>query len=460
MLDLENLDVKGRRVLVTGVMGKTGRAMADLLVDLGAEVYGTDRASEGSLEGIVDLRPDEDPALLSRHNIEAVFVSPGIPLVHPLFVEARRLGLAMLGDLDLGFLYLKQHSKDRRLIAVTGTDGKSTTTAMIGHILRDAGIKALECGNYGLPFSAAVRQPATVYVCECSSYQLEDLQFFRPDVGMLLNIAADHMDRYSGMDAYLRAKLRLFALQSAEDCAIIGPDLKKACQQLGIPDEEFPGRLQAELIEIQEEWPTARLGGAEMPWSALPVNSATNRKNAMMALAGIEALLKKGLPDCEPTPGLYERLLQGLKAFRGLPHRQEVVAEREGILFVNDSKATTVHAALSAVASFSGKKIYLLLGGLDKNADFSVLRETPALRIYPFGKAAEKIAAQTGVSRRFAGLEEAFFEALRDARRSTAYFAGATESDAVILLSPACASQDAYANYEERGIHFRRLALP
>lgn len=459
MLDIASLDLKGRRVLVTGALGKTGRAMADLLTTLGSVVYGTDRKTDGPLEGMIDVRPREDADLLTEHQIEIVFVSPGVPLSGPLFARARDLGIPIIGDLDLGYLYLKKNAGNARIVAITGTDGKSTTTALIAHLLREAGIQALECGNYGLPFSAAVLQPTTVFVCECSSYQLEDLHYFKPDVGLLLNIAPDHLDRYAGMADYLRAKLNLFSLQEKEDFAVIGPGILAACHELGIGADEFPGRLNSVLTEVGEDRPAAHLGDATLAWSEFAVNSETNRRNAVMALAGIETLLRKGVDGGYAATAFYERILRGLKSFRGLPHRQEIVVEREGVIFVNDSKATTVHAALSAVASFPAKKVYLLLGGLDKNSDFSLFREGEGLRIYPFGKAADKIAEQTGVSRRFAGLEEAFFEALREARRSTAFFGGSTQPDSVILLSPACASQDAYRNYEERGEHFRRLAL-
>lgn len=459
MFDIASLDLTGRRVLVTGALGKTGRAMADLLTGLGAVVYGSDRKTDGLLDGMIDVRPREDAGLLTEHQIEIVFVSPGVPLTGPLFERARNLGIPIIGDLDLGYLYLKRNPGNVRIIAITGTDGKSTTTALTAHLLREGGIRALECGNYGLPFSAAVLQPTTVFVCECSSFQLEDLHYFRPDVGLLLNIAPDHLDRYAGMADYLRAKLNLFSLQKNEDFAVIGPGILTACRELGIGADEFPGRLNAVLTEVGGDWPAAHLGDATLAWSEFAANSETNRLNAIMALAGIEALLKKGVDGGYAATEFYERILRGLRSFRGLPHRQEIVVEREGVIFVNDSKATTVHAALSAVASFQGKKVYLLLGGLDKNSDFSLFREGEGLRIYPFGDAADKIGEQTGVLRRFADLEEAFFEALRDARRSTAYFGGSTQPDSVILLSPACASQDAYRNYEERGEHFRRLAL-
>jgi UDP-N-acetylmuramoylalanine--D-glutamate ligase len=448
-------ELKGRRVLVTGALGKTGRAMADLLTALGAVVYGTDRRTDAPLEGMVDLRPREDASLLAEYSIEVVFVSPGVPLDGELFQKARLLGIPIIGDLDFGYLYLKENGIRARIIGITGTDGKSTTTALTAHLLREAGIQALECGNYGLPFSKAVLQPASVFVCECSSFQLEDLHYFRPDAGLLLNIAPDHLDRYPGMADYLRAKLKLFSLQEKEDSAIIGPGIMKACRDYGIEADEFPGRLRSSLIEVTPHPEAAILGDASLPWSEFALNSETKRQNAAMALAAVDALLKR---DGDRSVH-HQKILQGLRSFRGLPHRQEIVVEREGIIFVNDSKATTVHAVLSALNSLADKKIYLLLGGLDKNLDFSVFREDDRLHIYPFGQAAEKIALQTGVQRRFSDLEEAFYAALRDARRLTAYFGGSAQADSVILLSPACASQDAYRNYEERGEHFRRLAL-
>ena len=468
MMDfLEGLHFENRSVLVTGALGQTGSAMASLLSSLGATVYGVDQRPDDLPGGIIDVRGLSHSQFFDSHTIDAVLVSPGVPLTEALFQEARQRSIPLLGDLDLGYLYLKQKvkattQKQAYIVAITGTDGKSTTTALVAHLLREAGLSALECGNFGLPFSKAVTEDVLVYVCECSSYQLEDIHYFRPDVAVVLNLAADHLDRYDSMADYVRAKLNLFSNQTVLDFAVIGPTVKEVSRSLDIFDFELPGKIQPTLHEVKtppDE--SARLGNATLDWSKFAADTATNRKNAVMALKAIECLLKKMNED---RPGMssdvfHERVLQGLKTFRGLPHRQEVVTERQGVVFVNDSKATTVHAALSAIASYNHKRIFLLLGGLDKNSDFSVLQESDQLRLYPFGRAADKIAAQTLVSRTFSTLEDAFYAAARDARRLTHYYAGQSESDCVLLLSPACASQDAYRNYKERGEHFRKLAL-
>lgn len=462
-------DLKGQRVLVVGAMGKTGQSMVDLLIKAGAVVLATDTSVAGDLpSGVTDLRPNQEPSVLGSHAVEVVCVAPGVPLSLPLFAEARRLGLPVLGDLDLGTLALRSRETAPVVLALTGTDGKTTTTALLGHMLREAGISARECGNYGLPFSAVAVSESlpSVLVCECSSYQLEDLRFFRPDGALVLNIAPDHMDRYTSLADYLAAKLNIFSLQQQGDVALLGQGVMEVAEREGLGDRldrAGAAGVAPGIIDItaasEDRAMMGRGGEASLPWSEFAADSRTNRLNACAALSLLDCMIEQGRGPFAAGASLRAKLLQSMRTFSGLPHRQERVCVREGILYVNDSKATTVHATLSAVASFAGMKVFLLVGGLEKNTDFTALVEGENLRLFPFGRAAEKIASYTGVIRTFAGLEDAFNEAVREARQWQSAHGGGPNAGCVVLLSPACASQDAYRNYEERGQHFRRLAL-
>lgn len=472
-MKLESL--AGKNVLVVGALGKTGQAMTALLTKVGCIVYGLDQNLTVS-NSIQDLKIFDSTNVsesLRTTQIAAVFVSPGVPLSQTVFQEARNLNLPILGDLDLGYLYLQElnHSKPA-IVAITGTDGKSTTTALIAHLLREADLKALECGNFGLPFSSAVFESTDVFVCECSSYQLEELHYFRPNVALILNIAADHLDRYANMADYVSSKLNLFKNQDKHsDRSIIGMGVKSVCETLQLP-------VSADTI-IEEISSQATLNNFSLEWSEFSLNSETNRKNATLALAAIQDLISisqnrdsKLSAKLTANLGLHEvqrKIIDGLRNFRGLPHRQEYVTQKEGIIFINDSKATTVHSVLSALQSIQDKQVYLLIGGLDKNLDFSVfgdLQKLKGLRLYPFGRAAEKIVSQVIAVNNdnkelmpYSNLEDAFYAALRDAKRNTKYLFDQNQTDSVILLSPACASQDAYKDYKERGEHFRSLSL-
>ncbi|MBW7857662.1 MAG: UDP-N-acetylmuramoyl-L-alanine--D-glutamate ligase, partial [Leptonema sp. (in: Bacteria)] len=341
-----------KNVLVVGALGKTGLAMSSLLTKVGCHVFGADQKLDSNTS-VTNMNWFDTSNLADsyqQNEIAAVFVSPGVPLTQPIFQQARKLNLPIVGDLDLGYLYLQESTETKpAILAITGTDGKSTTTALIAHLLREADIRTLECGNFGLPFSSAVLESTDVLVCECSSYQLEELHYFRPNVGLILNVAADHLDRYHSMADYIKAKLNLFKNQDRTfDRSIAGMGVKSVCDVLQLP-------LTVDL-QIEEVSKQAVLTSFNVEWSEFAVNSETNRRNATLALAVIQELISISKNQnsnlsarLKSRLGLLEtqkKIIEGLRSFRGLPHRQEIVTQKEGIVFINDSKATTVHSVL------------------------------------------------------------------------------------------------------------------
>jgi UDP-N-acetylmuramoylalanine--D-glutamate ligase len=350
-----------------------------------------------------------------------VVKSPGVPNEAPAIVEARQRGLPVLGELELAWRLLPN-----RFVAVTGTNGKTTTTELLGAIWRAAGLAVAVAGNVGTPLASLVgaTPAAATVVCEVSSFQAEDAAAFAPDTALLLNLAEDHLDRHGTLEAYREAKLRVFARQTAEQVAVAPPgiDLPGAGRRIEFGD---PADLPLAPEEI-------RLRGAH------------NLENAMGASA---AALASGVPA--------RAVAEALRSFAGVPHRLEEVGSVGGVLYVNDSKATNVSSAARGIESFEGG-VHAILGGSLKGGGFEGLREAVAGRCracYLIGEAAQRLAADlegTGVPLRPCGDLET---AMRAAR-------AAAQPGDVVLLSPACASYDQYRDFEERGEHFRSLLPP
>jgi UDP-N-acetylmuramoylalanine--D-glutamate ligase len=402
-------------------------------------------AREGLAGAGVEIHLDTDGTqLLAGSDAPRTLIkSPGVPVDAPVVAEARRRGIPVFGELELGWRMLPN-----RFVAVTGTNGKTTTAELLGAIYRRGERPVAVAGNVGTPLTslAGELEPEATVVCEVSSFQLEDSWSFAPEVALFLNFSPDHLDRHRSIDGYLGAKLRLFANQTSSDVAVlnasepalVGADLGSARPVWFGRDPGCDLRLDDELLY----WRGEPLMGA----NEVRMRGAHNLEDAMGAAA---AALADGL-----EPGAVR---EGLRAFGGLPHRMELVRERGGVGYVNDSKATNVAAAVAALDSFAGG-VHAILGGSLKGGDFvglaRAVRER-CERCYLIGEAAQRIAqdlANTRVELVQSGdLEHAVAEAAARARPGQ-----------TVLLAPACASFDQFADYAARGERFRELveALP
>ena len=399
--------------LIVG-LARSGAAAARMLQAHG-EVLGVDSGRPEPPAGVEAHLETDGVELLER--VGCVVKSPGVPNEAPVIAAARARELPVLAELELAWRLLPG-----RFVAVTGTNGKTTTTELLGAVWRAAGLPVAVAGNVGTPLASLVGEvgPEVTIVCEVSSFQAEDSDRFAPDTALLLNIEEDHLDRHGTFAAYREAKLRVFRNQTPEQVAVApaGLDLPGAGRRVTFGD---PAELPLPAADI-------RLRGRH------------NVENAMGASA---AALASGVP---PEP-----VASALRTFAGVPHRLEEVGTVGGVLYVNDSKATNVASARRAIESFEGG-VHAILGGSLKGGDFEGLREPVAERCracYLIGEAAERLAedlAGTVPLHRCGDLETAMRAAV----------AGA-EPGEVVLLSPACASFDQFRDYEERGERFRAL---
>jgi UDP-N-acetylmuramoylalanine--D-glutamate ligase len=364
--------------------------------------------------------PDDVEAELGVDGVEllggvgCVVKSPGVPSEAPVIVAARERGLPVLGELELAWRLLPN-----RLVAVTGTNGKTTTTELLGAIWREAGLPVALAGNVGTPLSSLVGQvdPEATIVCEVSSFQAEDSEALAPDTALLLNVEEDHLDRHGTFEAYREAKLRLFRNQTAEQVAVVPPG-----------------------VDVPGEGRRVEFGALPLPAEEIRLRGAHNLENAMGAAA---AAIASGVPE--------EAVAGALRIFAGVPHRLEEVGSVGGVLYVNDSKATNVSSAVRGIEAFDGG-VHAILGGSLKGGGFDGLRDALASRAvaaYLIGEAADRLEADlqgTVPLRRSGDLATA----MRDA-------AEAAKPGEVVLLSPACASFDQFRDYEERGEVFKSL---
>jgi UDP-N-acetylmuramoylalanine--D-glutamate ligase len=441
-----SFSVAGQRVVVAGG-GRSGVAVAELLVSRGARVTLSDTAEtlpqRAQLEArgvTVELGP-HPPELFAGADL--VVVSPGVPADHPAIEAARAAGVPVMGEVEVASRWLQG-----RVIAITGTKGKSTTTTLIGRMLAEGGIKAAVGGNIGVPLSAQVEASTadTVHVVEVSSFQLETTTTFRPWISLWLNLADDHLDRHANLDEYAAAKARIFARQGAGDVAVINADdpaVVRWSRGIAARTVAFsPTGRVAEGYMAEGGWivhRTATSADRLVPVSAVELPGAHMLGNVVAAVA------------VAATAGATaEAMTRALHGFRGLEHVLEPVAARGGVRFVNDSKATNVEAAKRSIESFE-RGVVAIVGGRFKGGDLRALREPLTARgraVVAIGEAAPLVVeALTGV------VPVVTAVSMRDAVEQ-AY--RAAQPDGVVLLAPACTSFDWFADYAERGRVFKQ----
>jgi UDP-N-acetylmuramoylalanine--D-glutamate ligase len=448
---------RGKRYAVLG-LARSGAATVHALVASGARVVAWDSREEardalspslrlrgeGRGEGPIDnaahfplsptLSPEgereleiADPLEIDLTGFEVVVVSPGVPLNrHPIATKAREAGVPVIGDVEL-FAQARAGLPPHKVVGVTGTNGKSTTTALIDHICRTAGLPSLAGGNIGLPILGRDPLPeGGVYVLELSSYQIDLTFSLDCDVAVLLNITPDHLDRYDGFEGYAASKARLFAMQSKGHAAVIG-----------IGDAPSAGIARQVVLSGRSEDLTKIAPGVCMDQSRWPaLQGPHNAQNALAAIAACDAL---GIDK--------EAIDRGLETFPGLPHRMERVATRNGVLFVNDSKATNADSTTPALSAYP--KVHWILGGLAKTDSLEACRPGfgHVVKAYTIGDAGEL----------FASLLEGEMPVERSGTLEAAVRSAAANAKPgeTVLLSPACASFDQFKDYEARGQAFR-----
>lgn len=438
-------DLAGRRVTVAGA-ARSGVAAAELLVRIGARVTlseSSDRIDEASKLQQLGVQLERGGHRVDTFtNADLVVLSPGVPPDRDVVRAARARGVPVIGEVELASRYLQG-----RVIAITGTKGKSTTTTLAGRILEAAGFRVSLGGNIGIPLCAQVDRstPHTLHVVETSSFQLEQIDRFHPWIAVMLNFSPDHLDRHRDVAAYRAAKARVFENQDATDFAVVNADDPTVLRlaQNGRAALRLFGRraglsrgttVEQGWVVSREETRTARL----LPLSAVHL-LGPHLIDDVLAAATVGVL----------AGATSTAMTAAVEGFRGLEHAMEVVSDVQGVRFVNDSKATNVEAALKSIESFEGG-VVPIMGGRYKGGDFRMLREPLVARakaVVTIGEAAAQIEDALSSAlpvRHAASLEEAVALAFAEARPS-----------GVVLLAPACSSFDMFEDYAERGRQFK-----
>ncbi len=444
-----SMELRGKRVLVVG-LARTGVATALFCVAHNAIVTATETRAERELGEIPAKLRKAGVALELGGHTEKTFVaqdlivpSPGVPADDPFLVGARQKGITIWSEIELAYRFL-----EGKLIGITGSNGKTTTTTLVHHILQSVGVETFLAGNVGTPLiSMAEKMTAgTVGVVELSSFQLELIETFRPDIGVFLNLTPDHLDRHKTIETYGAAKARLFENQTELDAAVMNLDDEPSRHYLPKKPQVFwfsrkQGVAQGACLWDEDIFITrGREKEFVMKRHEIPLPGAHNVENVLAAitaarLAGVDA----------------KSIGEAVRSFQGVEHRLEFVAEIHGVRYYNDSKATNVDATLKALDAFPGR-ILIILGGKDKGSDYTALRgslKEKAILALLIGAAAEKIESEIRGSvliERAGTLQRAVETASRMA----------TAGD-LVLLAPACASFDQFSNYEERGRAFKQL---
>jgi len=446
------MELKGKKVLVVG-LGKSGLAAALYLRRQGAQVTVSDVRSAEALAKEIPALIEEGISveagghgLLTFRRQDLIVVSPGVPLETPELVQARNFGRPVIGELELAARFLKG-----KILAITGSNGKTTTTALAGEILKEAGLPTLVAGNIGVPVVGLIDESTadTWTVLEVSSFQLESTEQFHPKIAVILNITPDHLDRHGSFENYALAKERIFAAQDASDFAVLNADNARAA--------EAAARSHAPVFWISSSHAVAQGAWVEngnlvyrsapdaateiiLPVAKIALKGGHNVENVLAAACA--ARLAGVRPDA---------IARAIENFKAVEHRLEYVATIDGVEYYNDSKATNVDATEKAVAAFAGG-IHLILGGKDKGAPYSPLAALVRERvraIYTIGAAAPKIEAEL---RGVVTIQSC--ETLANAVDAAA---AAAKPGEVVVLAPACSSFDQFENYEQRGQVFKQL---
>ena len=446
------MELKNKRVLVVG-LGKSGKSAALFLRERGAQVTVSDSRSAEALAGEIPALLDAGVmvetgghGLLTFRRQDLIVVSPGVPFDTPELKQVRAFGLPIIGELELASRFLQG-----QIVAITGSNGKTTTTSLLGKIFAGAGVPTLVGGNIGTPVIDLIAQstPQTTSVLEVSSFQLETVEQFRPHIAVVLNITQDHLDRHGTFENYAAMKARITAQQTADDFFVLNAE-DKPTQMLAARTKAqvfwFSGRRpikQGAFVHGESIAFLPREGAKPepvMPLAEIPLKGAHNVENVLAAvcaarLGGVSA----------------ESIRSSVAGFKAVEHRLEFVATVRGVAFFNDSKATNVDATKKALEAFPGG-VHLILGGKDKNSDYTELADLLRARVktvYTIGSAAEKI------ERHLAGVVKIVSAGTLDAAvRQAAQ--NAVPGD-VVLLAPACASFDQFTGYEQRGRVFKDL---
>ena len=452
------MELKNKRVLVVG-LGKSGISAAMFLRGLGARVTVSDTRSAVALAEQIPALLDAGimvesggHGLLTFRRQDLIVVSPGVPLDTPEVKQVIGYGLPVIGELELASRFLKGG-----IIAVTGSNGKTTTTSLIGKIFADAGLPTQVGGNIGLPVIELIAGSTdeTVNVLEVSSFQLETTEEFHPRIAIILNVTPDHLDRHGSFERYVAAKEKIFANQTSADALVLNAD-DRAAQMCAAKTKAnvywFSGtkvvRQGAFVRDGVVCWIEKEGGKAEpiLPVTEIHLKGAHNVENVLAAVCA--ARLSMVSP---------ETIRASVAGFKAVEHRLEYVRTVRGVEFYNDSKATNVDAAMKAVASFAGC-VHLILGGKDKDSNYAQMAEIGGRpmgervkRVYTIGSAAEKI------ERELAGVVK--IEAAGTLESAVAKAAQAAVAGDVVLLAPACSSFDQFENYEHRGRVFRELVM-
>jgi UDP-N-acetylmuramoylalanine--D-glutamate ligase len=448
------MELKGKKILVVG-LGKSGLASALFLRRRGARVTVSDVRSAEALAREIPALLEAGIAveagghgLLTFRRQDLIVVSPGVPLNTPEIMQVKSFGLPVIGEVELAAGYLKG-----KVLAITGSNGKTTTTSLCGEILHAGGLPVAIGGNIGLPVIALVEESRDDgwSVLEVSSFQLETTEKFRPEIAVILNVTPDHLDRHITFENYVAAKERIFARQKPEDALVLNWDdpvtrasVDRAPSRVFWFSREKPVERGAYLIDGEIVFKSSKGAAPEriVAIEKIPLKGEHNVENVLAAvcaarLAGVEA----------------DAIRKAVESFHAVEHRLEFVATLNGVDYYNDSKATNVDAAAKAISSFSGG-VHLILGGKDKNSDYtqlSALLKKRVKAVYTIGAAAEKIETQIrgDVPIVSAGT---LVDAVNQA-------GDAAMPGEVVLLAPACSSFDQFENYEHRGRVFKQLVM-
>jgi UDP-N-acetylmuramoylalanine--D-glutamate ligase len=485
--------IKGKNITVIG-LARSGVGAANLLAELGAQVTVTDARTEDKLQGFITKLSAGVKRVLGEHpdylftSADMIVISPGVPLnIKPLSL-ARSKGISIISELELAYQIINmrnsefgirnvQAGRETQFLAVTGTNGKSTTTALLDFMMKNGGFKTILGGNIGNALTDEIykqraenqEQRVDWFVAEISSFQLEAIRDFRPKGAALLNVTPDHLDRYHSIEEYGDAKARVFENQTYDDFLVLNRDdpetmkiFNAKCTILS-PASQL-GRQNTKLPRVyffsRKEKVEGLYSADGKIWCNLPLSSFVPRP---LSLIGIEEIKIKGVHNLENAMAAsamallagcpVEAVMDSLRRFEGLEHRLEPVRELGGVTYINDSKGTNVGAVLKSLESFSNPVI-LIAGGRDKAGEFSLLRDPVKERVKALiliGEASEKIKKALGDVTR-----TVMAQSLKDAVKASRDLA---EKGEIVLLSPACASFDMFADFEDRGRQFKRIVM-